>query len=264
VADTWFTEDFTLAELKTLRCRERLADLRPANRRFDGEAEIATFAEVLALAAAENDRRRRAARGGAWRRLGVYPETKHPSYFRGLGLAMEAPLLAALAAAGYVRAGDGAYIQSFETASLRWLRPRTDLPLVQLLAGDGEPWDLAAAGDPRRFADLATAAGLAFLARHADGIGVEKDLVIRRTAAGGLGEPGRLVADAHAEGLFVHAWTFRAENAFLPAGLRLGGEAGGHGDLAAEIRAFLAAGIDGLFTDHPDIARRTVDADPAG
>jgi glycerophosphoryl diester phosphodiesterase len=231
----WFTEDFTLAELKTLRARERLPQLRSTA--YDGQEQVPTFAEILAMVKAEE------ARTG--RRIGVYPETKHPSYFRGIGLPLEEPLLAALSRAGYTQASDPAFIQSFEVGNLEAIRPRTKLRLIQLMASDGGPPDRPG----QSYADMRTAAGLKALARTVDGIGVEKPLVIPRTADGRLGNPTSLVADARAAGLKVHVWTFRPENFFLPAEHRIGENLGGRGNGVAEIQAYLAAGIDGIFSD---------------
>jgi glycerophosphoryl diester phosphodiesterase len=242
----WFTEDFLLQELKTLRARERIPELRPANTRLDGRLEIPTLEEILALArGVEEQRRVRASELGMAppEPIGVYPETKHPSYFAGLGLAMEERLVATLERYGY-RGSDGrAFLQSFETGNLRMLRGLTQLPLVQLIEATGAPYDLAASGDPRTYADLVTPRGLQDIAAYAACIGPSKSLIIPRDGAGKLGEPTSLVTDAHAAGLKVHPWTFRAESTFLPPGM----------DLQSELRTFLAAGIDGFFTDQADV-----------
>ena len=225
----WFTENFTLAELKTLRARERLPQLRgTAN---DGRFEIPTLDEIIALAKA--------------RGVGIYPETKHPSYFASIGLPIEATLVAALGAAGWRDADAPVFIQSFEVDNLKRLKAMTGVRLIQLVAAEGGPAD----GTHARYADMLTPEGLKAIAAYADGIGPEKGLIIPRSADGTLAAPTRLVADAHAAGLKVHPWTFRAENHFLPADHRQGEDPRAHGDLAQEIRAFLAAGIDGLFSD---------------
>lgn len=246
----WFTEDFTLAELKGLRARERLPLLRGRNRAYDGQFEIPTFAEVLALADAESARR--------GRRIGIYPETKHPAYFASIGLPHEAPLLAALAAHGHDDADDPVFIQSFEVGNLQALRAKTRLRLIQLIDADGGPADRP----DLRMADMISPAGLQKIALYADGIGPNKALIIPRDALGRLGTPTRLVADAHAAGLMVHPWTFRPENAFLPLGLRRGISPAARGDAAGEIRAFLATGIDGLFSDDVAAARSALDKLP--
>lgn len=233
----WFTEDFTLAELKTLRARERLPALRPANTAFDGQFEIPTFGEILALVRTEEKSR--------GRRIGIYPETKHPSHFRALGLALEAPLLQALSQHGYGARTDPVFIQSFEAGNLEALRPLTELRLVQLMDAASAPPDRPHTS----FADMATPAGLSRLAAHVDGIGVAKAMVIGRNACNRLRTPTSLVADAHAAGLFVHAWTFRPENFFLPAEFRRGINPRTRGDAQGEIRAYAATGLDGIFSD---------------
>jgi len=208
----WFVEDFTLAELKTLRAVERIPRVRPSNATYDGRFEVPTLTEILAL------RARLSAELG--REIGVYPETKHPTYFARLGLALEAPLVAELAAAGLNSTGAPVFVQSFEQANLRLLRGMTPLPLVQLIAADGP---------------LCTPAGLIAVSRYAAAVGPAKELVLR---------PGRLVADAHAAGLAVHAWTFRDEARYAAV------PGGPHAEYAAARRA----GVDGVFTDHPATA----------
>jgi glycerophosphoryl diester phosphodiesterase len=179
------------------------------------------------------------------RRIGLYPETKHPSYFRSIGLPLEEPLLAALARAGYREKSDPVFIQSFEAGNLEAIRPRTRLRLIQLMASEGGPPDRPGT----RYAEMATPDGLKQLAKNVDGIGVEKPMVIRRTEDGNLGKATQLVADAHAAGLAVHVWTFRPENYFLPAELRNGDDLTARGNAAREIGAYLQAGIDGFFSD---------------
>jgi glycerophosphoryl diester phosphodiesterase len=231
----WFTEDFTLAEIKTLRARERL----PArNQEFNGRFEVPAFAEVLDLAA-----RRSAATG---RTIGVYPETKHPTHFRSLGLPLEEPLLAALEQAGYRGRTAPVFLQSFEVGNLQALRRRTDLPLIQLLEAAGQPWDLAAAGAARTYRDLATPAGLAGIAAYADGIGPDKRMIVPAGPGGRLLPPTSLVADAHAAGLLVHPWTFRSDPPFLAAEYE--------GDPEKEYEQFFSLGVDGLFSDFADRA----------
>ncbi len=242
----WFTEDFTLAELRTLRARERLPQLRARNAAFDGLYTIPTFDEILRLV------RAREATDG--RRIGIYPETKHPSYFAGIGLPHEAPLLAALARHGYTHADDPIFIQSFEVENLIALHGQTPLRLIQLVDASGSPADHA----DRPYAAMMTPAGLAAIARYASGIGPAKDMLIARNADGSLGASTGLVAAAHHAGLAVHPWTFRAENYFLPTNLRSGANPAAEGDLAAEIRAYVAEGVDGLFADYPGIAFATL------
>jgi glycerophosphoryl diester phosphodiesterase len=244
----WFTEDFTLAELRTLRAKERLPDLRPANTAFDGLYPVPTFQEVIDLAK----------RAG----VGIYPETKHPTYFDSIGLSLEEPLLATLRANGLTGPRAKVFIQSFETANLKELHAKTRLPLVQLIDATGRPYDFVVAGDPRTYADLVTPAGLAEIATYADGIGPNKDLIVPRDSAGKLQTPTSLVRDAHRAGLVVHPWTFRRENDFLPLDFRQGNPASPEflrapGDLPAELRLFLRLGVDGVFSDNADVAVAT-------
>lgn len=234
----WFTEDFTLAELKTLRAKERLPQLRKDNTAFDGQFEIPTFEEIIALAQAKSKE--------TGREIGIYPETKHPSYFASIGLPHEAPLLAMLEKHGYTEKADPLFIQSFEVENLKALRGKTKLRLIQLMDEKGSPADRPDLSYPQ----MATAEGLVAVAQYADGIGPNKAMVIPRTMLGKLGQPTALVRDAHAAGLAVHPWTFRRENYFLPLGQRSGLNPAGHGDLLAEIRAFLDAGVDGFFSDN--------------
>lgn len=263
----WFTEDFTLAELKTLRARERLPQVRRANTRFDGMFEIPTLAEVLELVKAANDRRReqdragRDERGGRKERraIGVYPETKHPTYFQAIGLPLEEPLVRTLRRHGFEGRHAPVFIQSFETANLRKLRRMTQLPLVQLLNGSGRPYDFVVSGDPRTYADLAKPEGLADISSYAQGIGANTSLMIP-LVGGRLGTPTTLVQDAHRAGLVVHGWTFRAENVFLPDDFDQGTDPTAWGLLDGQIKAFLQLGMDGFFTDHPFLGRQARDA----
>ena len=251
----WFTEDFTLAELKTLRARERIPDTRPANTRFDGQFEIPTFEEILSLVHGveeQRDARARQLGGPMPRRIGVYPETKHPTYFAGIGLPMEELLVRTLERYGYRGRHGLAYIQSFEVGNLKALSKMTQLPLVQLIEAQGAPYDLVAKHDPRTYADLITPAGLAEIATYAQAIGPSKLLIIPRGPDGRLGEATALVQNAHAHGLLVHAWTFRADNAFLPPDQRHGTSPGELGDLTGELLPYLRTGMDGFFTDQAD------------
>ena len=257
----WFTEDFTLAELKTLRARERLPDLRKANTRYDGAFSIPTFDEVLDLVAAADAQRAEMARAAGLPpppRIGVYPETKHPSYFAKLGLTFDDRMLESLSRHGYSKRSDPICLQSFEVANLKALRRRTDLPLVQLVAPTGQPFDFTLAGDKRSYLDLMTDPGLREIATYADAIGPHKWMVVQFGAEGAR-DTG-LARRARAAGLGIHVWTLRAENEFLPVALRSPGDAAALGDLKSEIHALLDAGITGFFSDHPDLAVRARDS----
>lgn len=247
----WFTEDFTLAELRTLRAKERIPAIRPGNTAFDGMFKVPTLQEVVDLA-----RRSRTCDG---KPVGIYPETKHPSYFDSIGLSLEEPLVRLLHRNGYLGRHAPVFIQSFEVGNLRDLDRMTRLRLVQLVNCSGQPWDFTASGDPRTYADLVTPVGLKFVDRYADGIGVCKNVMIPRTADNTLAAPTSVIADAHRRGLVVHGWTFRRENQFLPAEFRQGTDPNATGDLGGEIRAFVAAGMDGFFTDNPDSGVAAVD-----
>ncbi|SDS14303.1 glycerophosphodiester phosphodiesterase [Actinoplanes derwentensis] len=238
----WFTHDFTLAELKTLRATERIPAVRQRNTLYDGRFEVPTFQEVL-------DLRKRLSKE-LDREVGVFPETKHPTYFRRLGLELEKPLVRVLRRNGLDRRGAKVFIQSFEAVNLRALADehRVEVPLVFLTGAAGSPFE-----DPRSYADYLTPAGLKELSQYVDGLGPEKGQIIPRKADGALGSPTRLVADAHGAGLTVIPYTFRAENSFLPAELRVGTDPAAYGKAIDEQVTFLRTGIDGLFTDNPDI-----------
>ena len=215
----WFTEDLTLAEIRTLRAKERLP-FRSHER--DGLYPVPTFDEVLALADAKSRE--------TGRTIGVYPETKHPTYFRSIGLPLEPPLLETLAKHGKRDRTAPVFIQSFEQDNLELLRPQTTLRLVLLL-------EATANVSPARLAEIRT---------FADGIGPNSRLIVPANADGTLREPTTLVADAHTAGLFVHVWTLRSEPAFLSPTYG--------GDPIKEYRQFAALGVDGIFGDFPDVA----------
>ncbi|MEV6263731.1 glycerophosphodiester phosphodiesterase [Streptomyces sp. NPDC051784] len=243
----WFTEDFTLAELKTLRAKERIPADRQENTLYDGRWQIPTFEEVLRWADSEGRRRGRP----VW----LYVETKHPSYFRGLGLGLEEPLARLLRRYGRHRADSPLILQSFEPGSVRRLAKLVATPRVVLLSGPKErPWDFVESGDPRTVADLVKPAGLKWMASFAQGIGPTLDLVIPKDGSGRLTTPTTLVADAHALGLVLHPYTLRNENSFLPADFRRGTDPHAYGDVFGAARAYFEAGIDGIFSDNPDTA----------
>jgi glycerophosphoryl diester phosphodiesterase len=238
----WFTEDFTLAELKTLRAVERLPQVRQHNTLYDGLFEVPTLHEVLELRARLSRELGRA--------IGVYPETKHPTYFRELGLPLEGPLVDALRHHGLDHPGAPVFVQSFEASNLRMLAEvyRLRAPMVLLTSAAGSPFN-----DPRSYASYLAPAGLRELSTFVVGIGPDKNQVIPRRADGTLGQPSTLVDDAHAAGLLIHPYTFRAENMFLPAEDRVGSDPTAYGRAIGEQVTFLRTGIDGFFTDQADI-----------
>lgn len=253
----WFSEDFTLAELKTLRARERLPKIRSTQ--YDGQFQLATLDEIIDFVAAEASARGRV--------IGIIPEIKHGTYFRKIGLPMEDKLLAALAAHAYTRTAP-VEIQSFEIGNLKYLHGRIadgthrNIRLLQLLGdADQQPYDVTAAGGKLSYAQMMTPAGLRDIARYADAIGPSIRAIIPLKVDHLLGEPTALVHDAHAAGLEVHPYTFRPENYFLPLNLWQGidprqfNEAGS----ITEIRTYLASGIDAFFTDDPAIGRKALD-----
>jgi glycerophosphoryl diester phosphodiesterase len=249
----FFTEDFSLAELKTLRAKERLPRLRGTS--HDGRFAIPTLQEVIDIVVEWNARLEPGAR-----RIGLYPETKHPSYFGSIGLPLEQALVEALHENGLDGRQAPVFIQSFEVATLKALSRITRVRLVQLINAGGKPYDFVLSGDPRSYADLATPAGLVGIAEYAQGIGVSKDLVLPRDVQGRLLPATSLISDAHRAGLLVHGWTFRAENEFLPAVFQIGSTPGGTGDMFGEALLFLEAGLDGYFTDHPGLGVAARDA----
>ncbi len=238
----WFTEDFTLAELKTLRARERLPVLRPDNTAFDGREPLLTFQEVIDIA--------REGSACTGRTIGVCPELKHPSWFASLGLAMEDPFVAALDANDLSGADSPILIQCFEVGMLQGLRARIAAPLLQLIAAATGPADRLDLSPAR----MVSPAGLSEIAVYADYIGVETLLIEPRDDTAAALAPTSLITDAHAAGLKVAAWTFRAENLFLPLGDRRGGDLTAHGDLTAQLRRFGDYGLDAAFSDFPQTA----------
>lgn len=226
----WFVHDLTLAELRTLAARERMPATRPRSAAYDGSEGVATLDEVLAMVRDESARRGRP--------VGVMLELKDAAHHDALGLALDVPLLRDLAHHGLDHPWARVTLMSFEAAVLRRLAARTRLPVVQLL-GPGE---------------LPTPEALDRIDEYADGIGPHHSLVLPRDAAGATDRPSTLVRDAHRRGLTVHVWTVRAENRFLPTHLRSSDDPGALGDMGAQVRALLDAGVDGVITDHPRLA----------
>lgn len=231
----WFVEDFTLAELKTLRAKERLPLLRPENRKYDGQFEIPTLAEIIALAKRHH--------------VGIYPETKHPTYFASIGHPTDALLVKQLQAAGWNTPDAPVFIQSFEVENLKRIHQMTGIRLIQLVDKEGGPADGAAPS----YAAMLTPEGLRDIASYAFGIGPNKSMLWD----GKL--PTGLISAAHAAGLRVHPWTYRAENYFLPSEYRNGLNPREHGDLDGEIKAALRRGLDGFFSDFPGIGVKARD-----
>ncbi|MER8161469.1 glycerophosphodiester phosphodiesterase [Streptomyces sp. NPDC094472] len=243
----WFTEDFTLAELKTLRAKERIPGNRQRNTLYDGRWEVPTFEEVLQWAEREGRRR--------GRRVWLYVETKHPTYFRKLGLGIEEPLAKLLRRYGRHKKDAALFLQSFEPSSIQRLRKLVGTPSVVLLSTvDSRPWDFVEANDPRTVADLVKPEGLKWIASYAQGIGPDLSVIIPRTADGKLGTPTSVVKDAHAAGLILHPYTMRNENTFLPADFRRGTDPNAYGDAFGAFKAYFATGIDGIFSDNADTA----------
>ncbi len=256
----WFTEDFTLAELKTLTAKERIPQLRPDSATFDGLYQVPTLQEVIDLAAQKSLE--------TGRTIGIYPETKHPTYFNSIGLSLEKPLVATLNANGLTGANAPVFIQSFEVGNLQYLRTLTDVPLVQLYdEATVQPYDFVANGSTRTYGDLLTPEGLAEVAAYANGIGPFKRLIIPAGTVDADGDgkpddlngdgvisaadavlqaPTTLIDDAHAAGLLVHPYTFRREGFFLAPDYSSNPE--------LEYEQFFALGVDGVFSDNPDIA----------
>jgi glycerophosphoryl diester phosphodiesterase len=242
----WFTEDFTLKELKTLRAIERIPQNRPNNTIYNGHFEIATYQEVLDLT-------QRLGRE-LHRTLGTYPEVKHSTYFASIGNPTEPKLVDILNRNGLNRRDAPVIIQSFEVSNLIQLHKQLQVPLLQLTSASGAPADFVAEGDKRTYADIVTPQGLREVAKYATYLGPDKAQVIPRDASGNLTSPTSLVPDAHAAKLKVQPYTFRNENAFLPANLRSSGDQVAYGDIFSEETAFLKAGVDGFFADQPDTA----------
>ncbi|MFF1760734.1 glycerophosphodiester phosphodiesterase [Streptomyces sp. NPDC058266] len=243
----WFTEDFTLAELKTLRAKERIPANRQRNTLYDGRWEIPTFEEVLQW----RERQSRERGKEVW----IHVETKHPTYFRKLGLGLEERVATLLRKYGVHRKNSPVFLQSFEPTSIQRLNKLVDNPLVVLLStANSRPWDFVDAGDPRTVADLITPKGLDEIASYAQGIGPTLDLVIPKDKDGKLLAPTTLVKDAHAAGLILHPYTMRNENTFLPADFKKGTDPNAYGDAFGAFKAYLATGIDGIFSDNCDTA----------
>jgi glycerophosphoryl diester phosphodiesterase len=247
----WFTDDFTLAELKTLRAKERLPLVRQGNTLYDGRYQVPTFQEVIDLVKRLSKE--------LHRDIGIYPETKHPTYFRDEGLPLEELLVKTLDRNGLNRRDAKVFVQSFEISNLKALNGVLRVPIVQLLdAKNLKPADVVKAGGTTTYGDMATPQGLKDIAKYADGVGPSKDYIVPRDAAGNSLAPTSFLTDAHAAGLVVHPYTFRRENQFLPAELRVGNPSDPNfpnlvGKAFDEDQQFFKLGVDGIFTDNADI-----------
>src|SRR3954471_9697044 len=254
-ANDWFTEDFTLAELKTLRAKERLPDVRQRNTIYNGRYTIPTFQEVI-------DVRNQLSRE-LGRQVGLVPELKHSTYFRSIGLPLEQPFVQTLRRNHIDNRSGKVTVQSFEIGNLKALdRLLPGVPLVQLFDTKTlKPGDVLAAGGTLTYGQMATPAGLRDVARYADVASPSKDYIVPRDATGRSLPPTTFIPDAHAAGLDVVAYTFRNENQFLPLELRLGTNPNEYGNAIAEYQQFYNLGIDGVFSDNPDTAKIARDAD---
>jgi glycerophosphoryl diester phosphodiesterase len=244
--DGWFTEDFTLAELKTLRARDRMPKIRQRNTIYDGRYTIPTFQEIIDLVKRKTQEQHR--------RIGIYPESKHPSYFASINLDSPKVIIDTLQRNGYNKATDPIFLQCFEPGALKRVRKMTNLPLIQLIDDSGKPYDWVLQKDSRTFADMLTPAGLKEIAGYAQGIGPSKQLIVPRDSSNKLMKPTTLVADAHKAALQVHPWTFRNENSFLPADYRSSKNEAEYGNAFAEYKLFFDQGVDAVFSESPDTA----------
>lgn len=246
----WFTEDFTLEELKTLRAVERIPEIRPGNARMDGSFQIPTFEEIIHLVKGMQKSQNRI--------IGIYPEIKHSTHFKQIGLAMEQLVVQTFLKNGYWRRTDPVYIQSFEVSNLQELSKITLLKLLQLYDEKPlQPYDQVVLGTNLTYGDMATAEGLKEVSKYAYAVGPDKSYIIPRDENNRLGKVTSFVTDAHAANLRVHPYTFRAENNFLPAEFQSeDASPGAIGNFDEELKAYFAAGVDGLFSDQPDRAVR--------
>lgn len=256
----WFTEDFTLAELKTLRAKERLGTLRPESMSYDGKLQVATFDEIAALAESKTT-----TKGNP---VGLIPEIKHSTYFAGLGFDMEAKLVAAIKASAYLQRAP-LIVQSFEVANLKRLHKElagmANVQLLQLMDEDAlRPADVVKARGKLTYGDMMTPKGLAEIATYAQWIAPQLRRIITLDAEQKNGPRTAVMADAHRAGLKVGTYTFRPENKYLPYNYRYGEDtARWPQGMYADVIKFLIAGIDGFFTDDPFVGRLAVNGGDA-
>ncbi|MGA6160595.1 glycerophosphodiester phosphodiesterase family protein [Stenotrophomonas sp. NPDC087984] len=248
----WFTEDFTLAELKTLRAKERLPEVRQHNTLYNGRYKILTFQEIIGL-------RHRLSRE-LHRKIGLIPELKHTTYFRSIGLPLEKPFVATLRHDHLDNKGAKLVVQAGDISCLKYLNKVIPNPLLQGTGPlDAKPADVLATGGTTTYRQMLTPAGLKAIARYADIVAVSKDNVISRNPDGTLGKPTSFVHDAHAASLEAAAYTFRNENTFLPTDLRIGDNPSDYGNALEEYRRFYATGLDAVFSDNTDTAKAARD-----
>lgn len=256
----WFTEDFTLSELQQIKARERIPEFRPANTAYNDLYPVPTLEQVIELAEANYKK--------TGKIIGLYIETKHPTYFKNHNLAMEDNLLKTLAKYKYTRDIAPVYLQSFEVSNLKYLKDQLDLhktikhaQIIQLYdAKTSQPADFVESGETKTYADLATAQGLKDVAKYANGVGPSKGYILNFNSKGSV-QTTSFISDAHTVGLKVHPYTFRPENNFLPAPLKCSQDKPAErcptGALK-EFEAYFKAGVDGVFTDDPALGREAV------
>lgn len=256
----WFTEDFTLSELQQLKARERIPEFRPANTAYNDLYPVPTLEQIIELAEANYKK--------TGKIIGLYIETKHPTYFKNQNLAMEDTLLKTLAKYKYTRDIAPVYLQSFEVQNLKDLKRELDLhktlkhaQIIQLYdSKTSRPADFVESGDTKTYADLATAQGLKDVAKYANGVGPSKGYILTFNNDGSY-KTSTFIADAHTAGLKVHPYTFRPENNFLPAPLKCSSDKPAErcpSGALKEFEAYFKAGVDGVFTDDPALGREAV------
>ncbi|WP_391485655.1 glycerophosphodiester phosphodiesterase [Acinetobacter pittii] len=256
----WFTEDFTLSELQQLKARERIPEFRPANTAYNDLYPVPTLEQVIELAEANYKK--------TGKIIGLYIETKHPTYFKNQKLAMEDTLLKTLAKYKYTREIAPVYLQSFEVQNLKDLKRELDLhktlkhaQIIQLYdAKTSQPADFVESGETKTYADLATAEGLKDVAKYANGVGPSKGYILNFNDKGSV-QTTSFITDAHTAGLKVHPYTFRPENNYLPTPLKCSQDKPAErcpSGALKEFEAYFKAGVDGVFTDDPALGREAV------
>lgn len=257
----WFTEDFTLAELNQVKARERIPKQRPENTQYNDQFAIPTLEQIIELADAHYKK--------TGKIIGLYIETKHPTYFQKQNLAMEDTLLKTLAKYKYTRDIAPIYLQSFEVSNLKYLKDQLTLhktlkhaKIIQLYDDkETQPADFVEQNNKTKYADMATAQGLKMVAEYADGVGPWKPYIFNETFTA----PSDFVKNAHAVGLKVHPYTFRPENHFLAKDFKcsqkeIDAAQRCESGAAKEFEMYFKAGVDGVFTDDPGLGRKSLNA----